>query len=120
MKQPPRQLKGSDEFYRALRPEWIKDNGKISPGAFCNAKGTDRMSVDWVDMTTFQEALDRWAQWGDDRGLASITADLSWDNGQKVEYTPTEDNPAHSDVVGDKQPSVRKRLAKGAKLVMPV
>ena len=77
------------------------------------------MSVDWVDMTTSQEALDRWAQWGDDRGLASITADLSWDNGQNVEYTPTEDNPAHSDVVGDKPPSVRKRLAKGCQACDP-
>ena len=115
----PQPLEEDDEFYRALRPEWIKGGGKISPGAFSNASQTDRMSVDWADRSTPQQTFDRWTVWGEDRGVASITAGLSWNNAQGIEYTPDESNPAHSDVVGDKPDRVRKNLARGAKLVVP-
>lgn len=77
------------------------------------------MSVDWADRATPQETFDRWAKWGGGRGVASITAALSWDNEQKIEYMHDENNNhAHSEVVGCKPDRVRKTLAKGAKLVI--
>lgn len=115
----PRPLEDDDEFYRAIHPNFMKEGGGISPGAFSNASQTDRMSVDWAEMATPQQTLDRWEKWGEGRGVASITAGLSRNNGQRIEYTPDESNPAHSDVVGDKFDRVRKNLAKSAKLVVP-
>ena len=115
----PRPLEEEDEFYRAIRPEWIKGGGKISAGAFSNAGQTDRMSVDWADRATPQQTFDRWAKWGDGRGVASITTGLCWNNGQVIEYTPDENNHAHSDVVGSKSDRIRKTLAKDAKFVIP-
>ena len=115
----PRSLEDDDEFYRAIRPEWIKSGGRISPSAFSNATQTDRMSVDWADIATPQQTFDRWTVWGEGRGVASITAGLCWNNGQEIEYTPDESKPAHSDVVGDKSDRIKKKLAKGARLVIP-
>jgi hypothetical protein len=115
----PRPLEEDDEFYRALRPEWIKDGGKISPGAFCNATNTDRMSVDWADKSTPRQTFDRWVEWGSCRGVASITAELARNNGQNAEYKPKKTNHAHSDVVGGKSKQVRKALARGANLAIP-
>ena len=77
------------------------------------------MSVDWADIATPQQTFDRWTVWGEGRGVASITAGLCWNNGQEIEYTPDESKPAHSDVVGDKSDRIKKKLAKGARLVIP-
>ena len=77
------------------------------------------MSVDWSGKATPQQTFDRWVAWSDGRGVASITVELSWNNGQKIKYTPDQTNHAHSDVVGSKCDRVRKILAKGAKLVIP-
>ena len=115
----PRPLEEDDEFHRAIHPDFMKSGGRISPGAFSNATGTDRMSVDWASMATLQQTFDRWTVWGDGRGVASITAKLCWSSGQTIEYTPNETNPAHSEVIGNKSDSVRKKIAKSAKLVIP-
>ena len=122
----PRDLLPDDEFYRAFRPGLYKrDDGTISPGAFSNTTGTDRMSVDWAERSSPEETFDRWTRWGDDRGVASITAELCWENEQSIEYAPIKDqpgepdNPAHSDVVGSDAPRLRKRIAKVAKLLIP-
>lgn len=122
----PRDLIPADEFYRAVRSELFKkDDGTISPGAFSNATGTARMSVDWAEKSSPEETFDRWTRWGDDRGVVSITAQLCWDNDQTIEYSPINDqldepgNPAHCDVVGSDAPRLRKRIAKGAKLLIP-
>ena len=83
------------------------------------------MSVDWAEKSSPQETFNRWTRWGDDRGVASITAQLCWDNEQAIEYTPIKgqagvpDNPAHSDVVGSGADRIRKRFSKGAKLLIP-
>jgi hypothetical protein len=119
----PRPLTSGEEFYRAIHPSHI-EGGKISFFAFLNPTKpikTNRMSVDWAEKSTPQQTLDRWARWGDGRGVASLTAELCWNNGQAIEYTPTQENPSHSDVVGNKNNSYRvsKNLAKGAKLVIP-
>ena len=115
----PRPIKVDDLFYRAINPLYVREGGKISPGAFSNASETNGMSVDWVARSTPQETYDRWPQWGDCRGVASITAGVCWQNDQKFEYAPKEDNCAHSDVIGEKSGRIRKNLAKSAKLIIP-
>jgi hypothetical protein len=117
----PRPLAKGEEFYRAIHPDFIKD-GKVSHNAFSNPTRpvqTNRMSVDWAEKSTPQQTFVRWARWGDGRGVASITPELCWNNGQTIEYTPERDNTAHSDVVGNKSDRIRKNLARGAKLVIP-
>ena len=115
----PRQLEATDLFYRAVHPLFVKDCGKISPSAFSNASGTDGMSVDWAARSSPQETFDRWPQWGDCRGVASITAELCWQNDQEIKCAPEEGNRAHSNVIGEKSGRVRKNLAKCAKLIIP-
>jgi hypothetical protein len=118
----PRPLLSEDAFYRAIHPDLIKGQG-VSPGAFSNSTKpvhTNSMSVDWAERSTPQETFERWAKWGAGRGVASITFEVCWQNGQKIEYSPEQDNPAHSDVVGEKSDRTRKKLAKGAKLIIPV
>jgi len=51
--------------------------------------------------------------------LASITAGFARSCNQGVVRTPQLDEPAHADVVGNKTESVRKRLAKEARWVVP-
>ena len=115
----PRPLTENDLFYRAIHPDWIKEDGKVSSAAFSNASQTNRMSVDWAARSTPQETFDRWPQWGDCRGVASITAGVCCQNDQKIEYTPKEDNCAHSDIVGKKTDRIRRNFAKSAKLLIP-
>ena len=114
-KEFPRPLTESDQFYRAIHPDWIKEDGKVSTAAFTNKE----MSVDWADLSTPCETFDRWPQWGECRGVASITAGLCWQNDQNVEYTPKDDNCSHSDVVGKKRDRIRKNFAKSARLLIP-
>lgn len=74
--------------------------------------------MDWAERSTSQEAFDRWPQWGAGRGVAYITAGLCWENHQTIRFSPTQGNPAHSDVVGEKTDSTRNKLAKGARLLI--
>ena len=81
------------------------------------------MSVDWSDKSTPEQTHERWQHWGDGRGVASITAGLCWNNQQQIEFTPNRNNPSHSDVFDARDATIsksrlRKRLAKGAKLVI--
>lgn len=124
----PRPLAKDEKFYRAIHPTHMK-GGKISHFAFANPTRpipTNRMSVDWAEKSTPQQTFDRWARWGNGRGVASLTAELCWNYGQMTEFAPekdnpaySKDNPAHSDEVGTKSDRIRKNLAKGAKLMIP-
>lgn len=117
----PRPLQPDDEFYRAIRPEHLKKNGKISPGAFSKATVNNRMSVDWAEKSTARETYERWEHWGECRGVASITARLCWDNNQSMSFEKTTDNPSHTEVASQdwnklSEDRIRKNFARGAKL----
>ena len=56
------------------------------------------MSVDWAELSSPQDTYDRWPQWGEGRAVAEITAQACWDCEQAIEFVPTPDNPAHSEV----------------------
>ena len=117
----PRPVVEGDQFYRAISSDYLKPNGSISPGAFCNTTGTNKMSVDWAERSTPPQTLARLLHWQGRRGVASIEAIVFWDAGQSIEWTPlVPGNEAHTDVVGSDSPSIRKKMARNAELVHEV
>lgn len=87
--------------------------------------------MDWSEKSTIQESYDRMAgKWNDCRGLASVTAQLCWENSQVIFFDPIEndpsqaDNPSHSQMANATEPPamsekrLKKRLARGAKLLV--
>ena len=113
----PRPLAAEDTFYRVIRGLHLKDDGRISPGAFCKTSGTNRMSADWSERSTPQESIDRFHQWDDRKAVASITAETCWNKDQSLDFKPLPNNPAHSEVVGTDSNSLRKQLARQAIIV---
>lgn len=100
-----------DEFLRWVHENYVHTDGSVSPGAFSNSSGTQRMSVNWSALSSVKDTLaDR-----NNFGVVSITAQLCWDLSQEIEKTPTVSNPAHCDVVGDKPLSVKRKFANGSK-----
>lgn len=98
----------SDEsFLRRIAPEYYDSNtGKVSSGAFQNSSHTNRMSVDWMRLSTVDDTLRDYRGFG----VASISAGLCLSLNQEVERAPQEENPAHCDVVGDKPKFVRHKF----------
>ena len=94
----PRPLTADDVFYRAIRPEDIHPDGRISRKAFAKASANRKLSVDWAALCTPQDTYDHWPQWGEGRAVAALTARACWDCQQQIEHAPTADNPAHSEV----------------------
>lgn len=100
-----------DEFLRRISPDWVKPDGSLMTLAFRNTTGTDRMSVNWAALSSVDDTLIGW-EW---HGVVSVTAELCWCLNQKIERTPTADNPAHCDVVGYKSESVKRKFARAGK-----
>ena len=113
----PRALSDDDPFYRAIRNLHIKPDGRISPGAFSKTTGTNRMSVDWAQKSTPEITLARFECWPDRKAVVSITAKVCWDRSQSLDFKPLPDNPSHSEVVGPPSNSLRKHLARNARLI---
>lgn len=127
MQQPPaggfpRPLMPDDTFYRAVRPEYVLDNGMVSPQAFNQASASRKLSVDWAALCRPQDTYYRWPNWGEGRAVAAITAQACWEFEQQIEYSPTPGNPAHSDV-SDRpnrtlgRDKIRRALAQSATLL---
>ena len=120
----PRPLNPDDEFYRALLPCWIQDDGTVSPSAFYPSKSDQTLSVDWSELSTYEQTCERWVHRGEGRGVASVTAELCRENEQQIHYDPDPENgnPAHSKVFKKPEATIsnnrfRKRMARGASLV---
>lgn len=96
-----------DQFLRRIAPQYYNpDTGKVASAAFQNTSGTNRMSVDWMKLSTVDNTLRRYPRFG----VASISAELCWFLNQEVESVPSEENPAHCDIVGDKPQPVRRKF----------
>ena len=113
----PRPLVDADDFYRAIRSLHVRPNGRLSPGAFSKTTGTNRMSVDWAELSTPEETIARFSTEQDWAGVAAIDAQTCWSFDQTLEYSPLPGNPSHSEVVGSGSDSVRKGLARKARMV---
>lgn len=124
----PDDLTVADEchLFRRIPGNQIKptNDGGYQPisGAFNNSSGPERsMSVSLGDT---MEAYDRTP--GDlvapypDTYVASITARLARDEEQVLRRSPTGEDVAHGDVIGDKNSkSRRRRFAKAAEWAVP-
>ena len=113
----------ADELWRRIgrrQDQTIFDNNtnryRPSSGAFDNHKDGSPMSVDLAKIAKIPSVT---LKGHEDYNLASITAGLARDCGQKVAHDPKPDNPAHSVVVGKKSKSIRSRFAKEARWVLP-
>lgn len=97
----------NDHFLRRIHPMYYNPaTGKVSFAAFQNTTHTNRMSVNWVELSGIGETLRGYPAFG----VASISAGLCWSLDQEIERTPVEDNPAHCDVIGDKPPAIRRKF----------
>lgn len=104
------QFEPQDQFLRRISPLWLKAPDKVSSAAFHNAKGTDRMSVNWLALSSVEHTLSGHPGYG----VASITAALCYSLQQQPVYSPEEDNVAHCNIVGDKTDAISKRFRDGA------
>lgn len=96
-----------DHFLRRIAPQYYNpDTGKVTSAAFQNTSSTNRMSVDWMKLSTVDNTLRGYPRFG----VASISAGLCRSLNQEIERTHSEENPAHCDVVGDKPPPVRRKF----------
>jgi len=110
-------LVADELFYRAVRDIYIKEDGSVSPGAFSNTTGTDAMSVDWAELSTPAETIARFPQWPLPRGVVAVSVRRFWDCQQSIVYDEMPANPAHSLVLGEKTGSIRRKIAKGLRLL---
>lgn len=116
----PRDLHDGDEFYRAINPEaHLKPDGTLSSAAFFNSSNTNEMSVDWADRSTPAQTVGRFPNWPTEKCVASVTAGTYWDYDQSIKYSPNAHNQAHTSIVGAKTMSVRRGLARAAKMLFP-
>lgn len=113
----PVQFAPNEGFLRRFPADGIhlKDDRTVSSAAFENDKGTNRMSVNWLARSSVESTLARLPGYG----AALLTAQDYWDEEQVIEYTPVSSppNPAHCDVVGEKNRSRMRRLAKAVRKV---
>jgi hypothetical protein len=100
----------TDEFLRRIHPtQWNSADDPVSSAAFT----PEHMSVNWAAFSSVGDTL----KGHEEYGVVSITAELCWRLGQQIECTPTEENPAHCDVVGRKTPKVRREFKNSAKWI---
>lgn len=99
-----------DSLYRRIHPEQLKPNGEISSAAF---KG-DETSVDWEKYTTPKKTLKGFFR----HHLASILAGIPRQKGQEVKHNPTEENQAHSLIIGHKTKSISRFLSRNSILII--
>ena len=83
----------------------------MSSAAFDNDPDTpDRMSVNWLKLSSVAHTLSGFPHWG----VASITAALCYSLKQQPIRSPAVDNVAHCDIVGQKNLRIRRALRNGA------
>lgn len=100
----------NDKFLRRIPPLHLKKSGEISSAAFHNSSGTNRMSTNWMKLSSIDDTLRDFPSFG----IASIKAELCWSLSQEIEWTPDEDCVAHCDVIGNKTESISKKFRDGA------
>ena len=97
----------NDRFLRRIPPVFYDSKtGKVMSAAFQNAPRTKRMSVNWTKLSTIKDTLNGYPGYR----VASISAELCWSLEQDIEGTPSAENPAHCDVVGNKPQSVKRKF----------
>ena len=93
-----------DDLYRGIHPNWVKDDGEVSSGAFDG----EEMSVDLAKKTSIKRSWRRFKR--TNGGLVAFAAEIARRNSQEVRHWPLLTNLAHSLVIGKKTKSVRRQL----------
>jgi len=101
-----------DELYRRIHPTFRKPDGNISSAAF---RQTD-LSVDFAKLTTVAQTLDGYSSFG----LASITVRVPRQLELEVLHDPLPGNYAHGIIKGNITESKAKKMARSARIVVPV
>jgi hypothetical protein len=104
----------TDDLYRRFPDDHIRPDGSLSSAAFQNTSNTDDMSVNLAKLTTLEETISGFP----DFGVASFLAGLARELDQQVLHDPIPDNGAHSIVRGKKSKRIKKRLALGSTIIL--
>ena len=113
------------ELWRRIPPwHFVKDEnlgqGRPSKAAFDNHPNGSPMSVVLADMVTESGRDPSTVLTGHEGfALAAITAGLARACEQGVAREPLSDEPAHAVVFGKKTDSVKKKLARGSRWIVP-
>jgi hypothetical protein len=113
------------DLWRRIPPKhFVKDDnlGQVRPSsaAFENHPNGSPMSVVLADaVIASSRAPDAVLTGHEGFALAAITAGLARECEQGIAREPLPDEPAHAVVFGKKTNSVKKRLAKGSRWVVP-
>ncbi|HLX64414.1 MAG TPA: hypothetical protein VKX17_24280 [Planctomycetota bacterium] len=95
--------------FRRVHPDcWTKE-GRPQSSVMADVE----MSVDWEKYSTIEEAARRGSA---AHGAVALSVALmrSAEFNQQVNHDPLDDNPAHSLVLGQKPPSLARKIAKHA------
>ena len=107
-----------DLVFRRVYRGYFENSGKVKPKAFANLG--NGMSVYWEKYCTPQDVRSK-GQVLADTAVLSMRADkIRGIPGQELVHTPTDDERAHSDVVGEKDPGVRVLFTRIYTLEVPL
>ena len=108
-------IPGETDFYRAIFEKFYKPERPIplSPAAFQNTSGTDRMSVNLAEISSVQETESQFPGYG----VAVLAAKPIRECGQTLIHSPQPDNRSHCDVVGVKPLRARKAMRDAAVVI---
>lgn len=99
-----------DELLRRLGRHCIRPDLSVSSAAYMYNKVPDEpISVDLRRLTTPEESAARARRPG--AGIGALLADAAFELGFTAEHSPTEDNYAHCDLLGQNTLEKCKRLA---------
>ena len=105
-----------DELFRRISPPWreyYRENSRLSSATFQPPKGKN-LSVDVARLTTIELCLRGYPECG----LASLITDFVRSLHLDVIHSPTEKNPAHTDIIGSLTKSIRRKLADSANILV--
>jgi len=99
----------NDYLYQCVHLTFINEC-KLNPGVFCDHKGA--MSTDWSKYSTPKESQLR-AKQPEKNGIIQLMAgNIREIPNQRLEHEPENDNQAHTNIYGEKDPEVRVKYSR--------
>ncbi len=105
-----------DELYRRISPMWLeyyRKKGRLSSAAFKPLKDHN-LSVDIARLTSQEITLRDYH----DHGLASLITRFIRSIDLDVIHIPTDNNPAHADIIGTITRAIARQLAEVAIILL--
>lgn len=109
------EIHDSDELYRRIAPDFVKQDGSISSAAFkLRGRPDPSLSVDLARLTTKQDSVDRAGRPNFRLGVLVAQIPRSYD--LNVRHSPENGNSAHSLIEGNSSKKLCKELATRTRL----